>query len=144
MKKYMRAALDEAKKAFDKNEMPIGAVVVCNGKIISRGHNTKEIDNNPIGHAEINAIVKACKKRNDWRLNDCLLFVNVEPCLMCYGLIYETRIRKIYCSLKNNKFNDLVSKFASSDNCIIEYGLLENESKQLLKDFFEKLRNCKG
>lgn len=143
MEKFMAAALIEAKKANKKNEMPVGAVIVLDGKIIARAHNTKEKTKKPTDHAEIKAILKACKVKKDWRLDDCLLFVNLEPCLMCYGLILETRIKKVYCSLKNNKNYEHLSKLVKSNSGTTEYGLLEEESKELLSEFFEKIRNSK-
>lgn len=143
MEKFMTAALVEANKAYNKNEMPVGAVIVCDGNIIACAHNTKEKTKKPTDHAEIKAILKACEVKKDWRLDDCLLFVNLEPCLMCYGLILETRIKKVYCSLKNNNNSEHLSKLVKSNCCITEYGLLEEESKELLSKFFEKIRNSK-
>lgn len=140
MDKYMAIAIDQAKKAFKAGETPVGAVIVHDGKIISKAHNRKEKSNNPMGHAEILAINKACRNMKDWRLNDCLLFVNLEPCIMCMGLILETRIKKIYCSIYNEKYRESLQKIVDTNNIEIEYGLMEEESKTLLKDFFELKR----
>lgn len=141
MKKYMNAAIKQAKIAFNKGDAPVGAVIVCDGKIISKAYNKKENNNDPTGHAEVLAIKKACKKKNDWRLNDCSLFVNLEPCVMCMGLILETRIKKIYCSIYNERYRETLDKIISINNIDIEYGLMEKESKKLIKDFFELKRN---
>lgn len=91
---FMKEALKEAKKAYNKREVPVGVVLVKEGKIVSRGHNNKENMNNPLGHAEIIAINKYCKKNNTWRLNDITMYVTLEPCLMCSAIIQQVRIRK--------------------------------------------------
>lgn len=137
MQQYMNVVIKEAKKAFSKNETPIAAVVVYKNKIIAKAHNKKEKTNNPFNHAEIIAIKKACKKIGDWRLNECLLFVNLEPCIMCMGLIVETRIKKIYCSTRNNKYKETLDTIIKNEKIDIEYGLMEKESIKLLKDFFK-------
>ncbi len=140
MIKYMEIVLKEAKKAYTKGETPVGAVVVYNGKVISKAHNNKTRSNNPMGHAEIIAIKKACKAIGDWRLNECLLFVNLEPCLMCMGLILETRIKKVYCSTYNEKNRKSILNIIEDNTVDFEYGLMEKESKKMLKDFFELKR----
>ena len=94
--KFMLEAIKEAKKAELLDEVPIGCVIVKDNKIISRGHNVRESKNNPIGHAEIIAITKASKKLKSWRLNDCELYVTIEPCIMCSGAIIESRIKAVY------------------------------------------------
>ena len=137
IEKYMERVIEEAKKAFNKNETPVAAIVICNNKIISIAHNKKELNNNPFDHAEIIAIKEACKKLGDWRLNECLLFVNLEPCVMCMGLIAETRIKKVYCSTRNNKYKKSLDVIIKNHNIDIEYGLMEKESIKLLRDFFE-------
>ena len=91
---FMKEALKEAKKSYKKDEVPVGAVLVKEGKIVARGHNNKENKNNPLGHAEIIAINKYCKKYNTWRLNDITMYVTLEPCLMCSAIIQQVRIRK--------------------------------------------------
>ncbi len=143
MNKYMIEVMKEANKAFKKNETPIAAVVIYKNKIIAKSHNKKEKNNNPFDHAEIIAIKKACKKIGDWRLNECLLFVNLEPCIMCMGLIAETRIKKIYCSTRNNKYKESLDSIIKNQKIKIEYGLMEKESKELLKNFFEIQRQNK-
>ena len=93
---FMQEALKEAKKAYNKLEVPVGVVIVKDDKIIARAYNQKEMKNSPIKHAEIIAIEKACKKLNNWRLNDCEMYVTLEPCPMCAGAIVNSRIKKIY------------------------------------------------
>ena len=101
----MKLAYNEAHKAYKREEMPVGAVIVKNGKVIAKGYNKKEKTKNAIMHAEIIAIKKACKKNKDWRLNECTMYVTLEPCIMCMGAIVEARIKNIYCGIKNNKSN---------------------------------------
>ena len=105
---YMNIALNEAKKAFDLKEIPVGAIIVDpSGNIIGKGHNTKELKKNSIGHAEINAIIKANKKINNWRLLGCTMYVTLEPCEMCKKIINESRIKKvIYCTKNLSKQNN--------------------------------------
>ena len=138
---FMREALNEAKKAYDLDELPVGAIVVYNNKIIARAHNEKEKSVNPLNHAEVIAIKKAIKKIGDWRLNECLLFVNLEPCVMCMGLILETRINKIYCSTRNNKYEKSLDAIIKNNNINIEYGIFEEDTRNLLKKFFSSKRN---
>ena len=138
--RFMEEALKEAKKAFNVGETPIGAVVVYNNKIIAKAHNKREKNNDPMGHAEILAIKKACNKIGDWRLNECLLFVNVEPCIMCMGLIIETRIKTIYCSIPNKKYISSLEQIIKINKVDIKYGVFEKESKELLQRFFKNKR----
>jgi len=138
--KYMKIALKEAKKAYNNGETPVGAVIVCKNKIISKAHNRREKDANPIGHAEILAIKKACHKIGDWRLNDCLLFVNMEPCIMCMGLIIESRIKTVYCSIPNDKYKESLKHIIKINKINIEYGIFEKESKEMLQKFFKSKR----
>ena len=109
MKKYMIEALKEAKKAFELGEVPIGAVIVKDNKIISRAFNKKESSNLATSHAEILAINKACKKLNNWRLLDCTLYVTVEPCLMCCGAIIQSRIKKVVYGTSNEYYGAVES-----------------------------------
>ena len=101
---YMRQALKNAKKAFKINEIPVGCVIVCENKIISQGYNQRNKKNNVLYHAEIIAINKACKKINDWRLENCILYSTLEPCAMCAGAILQARIKKIIFGCHNHKF----------------------------------------
>ncbi len=143
---FMREALSEAQKAFDKGEVPVGAVIVKDGEIVSRGHNLKESTKNPIKHAEIVAIEAACKVLGDWRLTDCELFVTLEPCIMCCGAIVQARIRKVYFGVPDPKAGAVVSLYRIFDdtrlNHRVEYegGFLSDECSTIIKKFFERLR----
>ena len=134
MEKYMLEALKEADKAFKLGEVPIGAVIVKDGKIISRAFNKKESSNLATSHAEILAINKACKKLNNWRLLDCTLYVTVEPCLMCCGAIIQSRIKKVIYGTTNEYYGAV----ESIDNTLKKYNI-EVESN-ILKEFFKKRR----
>lgn len=148
MESFMKVALSEAIKANKKGEVPIGAVVVLNGKIISKAHNKREKSKCAVDHAEILAIKKACKKLKDWRLENCEIYVTLEPCLMCFGAILNSRIKKLVYGASDNKTNAkqfLLSKNNSlNHNLEIQGGVLKDECSNLLKNFFQKARNtCK-
>lgn len=136
----MEEALIEARKAYKKGEVPVGAVVVRNNKIIGRGHNLVEHKKSPIYHAEITAISQACKRIKDWRLNDCEIYVTLEPCEMCMGTIKQSRISKVYYGANKNKeeigeseaYEQLIEKMDYTDDC-----------SNLIKDFFKNKRNKK-
>lgn len=135
----MKIAFKESIKAYKIGEIPVGAVIVKNGKIISKGYNMKEKYNDPTMHAEVVAIRKACKKTKDWRLNDCTLFVTMEPCEMCLNVILECRIKNIVCGIKNkknNKIDDLIKK----NDINVECGICEQEILDELNAFFQKIR----
>lgn len=140
--KYMLEALKEAQKAYKKNEVPIGAVVVKNGKIISRAHNQKDLSNISVYHAEVLAIIRACKKLKNWRLNDCILYVTMEPCLMCCGAIIQSRIKKIVYGVSNDNFGK--TKAADNDfkhyNVEIVKNVLEEDCKKIVQNFFNEKR----
>ena len=142
--KFMEAALIEAKKAFDKGETPVGAVIVKDGKIISRAHNMRETKKNALMHAEITAIDKACKKLGGWRLCDCDIYVSLEPCPMCAGAIIQSRIDNVFFGAYDKKAGafgsvcDLSGLLAHKVNA--KGGILEEKSSAILKLFFEKLR----
>jgi len=146
VEKYMEIALKEAKKALKHNDVPIGAVIVENGKIISRGHNKKERKHSATKHAEIIAIEKACKRKKSWYLNECTLYVTIEPCMMCCGAIIQSRINKIVYGSENEKFGYITSidsSFSSKKNnhsVKIESGILRDECRKLIKDFFKEKR----
>jgi len=108
--KFMKAALTEAEKAFQKEEIPVGAIIVRDGKIISRAYNAKESSKNACGHAEILAIQKACKKLNSWRLLDCEMYVTLEPCPMCAGALINARMKKVYIGTEDEKTGACGSK----------------------------------
>ena len=133
--KFMNEALKEARKAYEKLEIPVGAVIVKNGKIISKAHNQKISRKDPTAHAEIIAIKKACRKVGSWNLNDCELYVTLKPCNMCIAVINEARIKKIYYVVDNNKNvnnNMLITKIKD-----YEY---ENAFSEKLSTFFKNKR----
>lgn len=143
-KKFMLAAIKEAKKAENIDETPIGAVIVCDGKIISRGYNRRETKKNALMHAEITAIDKACKKLGGWRLPGCEIYVTLEPCPMCMGAILQSRIEKVYFGAYDYKSGCLGSVCDLSEilphKITYEGGILKDECETILKDFFKKLR----
>lgn len=146
--KYMLIALSEAEKANLKNEVPIGAVIIKKGQVIAKAHNLRENKKNSLYHAEILAIDKACKKLKNFRLEDCELYVTVEPCIMCAGAIIQSRIKKIYFGAKDEKYGAVCSQgevFSMPSNHKVEYEgeVLEKECSQMIKDFFKRLRNKK-
>lgn len=149
MKDFMKEALKEAKKAFDKGEVPIGAVIVCDGKILSRGHNNREKSQNALKHAEIIAIEKACKKLKSWRLEDCEIYVSLEPCPMCAGAISNARIKTLHYACKEKTSCDhLCDSILSSERLnhkveIIFDEKYGKESSSLLSMFFKEKRNKK-
>jgi len=135
---YIMMALKEAEKAYRKNNVPVGAIIVRNNRIIARAHNRKEKTNVATHHAEILVIEKACRKLKSWRLNDCEMYVSLEPCLMCVGAILESRIKKItYCvKRKKNVFID-VEKIK---NTKFVYKRINNDAEKMLKSFFKNKR----
>ena len=142
MEKYMLEALKEANKAFELGEVPIGAVIVKDGKIISRAFNKKESSNLATSHAEILAINKACKKLNNWRLLDCTLYVTVEPCLMCCGAIIQSRIKKVVYGTTNEYYGavESIDNTLKKYNIEVENNILQNKCSYILKEFFKKRR----
>ena len=146
---FMKEALKEAKKAYDKLEIPVGAVIVKDGKIIARAHNQKETKCDTTNHAEILAIQKASKKLNSWRLIDCEMYVTLEPCSMCAGAIINSRIKKVYIGTMDEKtgavgsvFN-LFNDYKFNHKVDFETGILKNECEDILKSFFKELRKIK-
>lgn len=143
---FMREALREALKAYAKNESPVGAVVVKDGRIIGRGHNLRENAHDPTLHAELIAIREAAHALNDWRLENCVLYVTLEPCMMCAGAIYQSRISNLYFATRDPKAGVIVSKETLltkewlNHYTVIEEGLFEKTSSRILKRFFSKLR----
>lgn len=144
--KFMKAALTEAKKAHEKDEVPVGAVIVLNNKIIARGHNLREKSNDPTMHAEISAIRKACKKNKSWRLEDATIYVTVEPCAMCAGTILWTRMKKVVYGAKDLKGGALGTSFNLYEQPNLNHypevcgGVLEKECSSLIKNFFKQKR----
>ena len=147
--KFMRMALLEAKKAAKEDEVPIGAVIVKDNKVISRGHNKREAKNDVTSHAEIEAIRKASKKLNDWQLIDCDLYVTIEPCIMCTGAIIQSRIRNVYYGSEDPKGGGLVSSLKISEiknlnhYPNIEGGILKDECSNIVKEYFAEKRKNK-
>jgi len=143
---FMKMALKEAQKAFDKNEVPVGAIIVKNNEIITKAHNQKELRIDPTGHAELLAIKKASKKLKQWRLNDCDIYVTLEPCPMCAGAIIQARFRKLYIATKDPKAGavgsiiNLLEIESFNHKVEYEYGILEDECSKILKVFFKVLR----
>lgn len=134
--KFMKEALELAMIACLEDEIPVGAVVVKNGKIIGCGYNKKEKTKNPLKHAELIAIEEACKFLGDWRLNDCEIYVTLEPCQMCMGAIVESRIRKvIYGVCKNEQI------FDNKNDIEMCGGILEDDCLKILQKFFQNKRN---
>ena len=144
--KFMKVALDLAKKAYDQDEVPIGAVIVKEGKIIAKAFNTREKSKDATNHAEIIAIKKACKKLQDFRLIGCSLYVTLEPCLMCLGAILNARLDKIYYGASANKQNvldikTLVEHAELNHKCQIEGGILKEQCSALVSNYFKSKRN---
>ena len=141
----MREALKEAKKAYLLGEVPVGAVIVYDNKIIARGHNTREIKQSVLGHAEINAIQKASKKIGSWRLEDCDIYITLEPCPMCSGAIIQSRIKNLYYGAtdpKTGACRSVLNLFENPFNHKVNVigGVLEDECSRIIKDFFKELR----
>ena len=145
----MKEALKEAIKAYKKLEVPVGAVIVKNGEIIAKAHNLKETKNDTTKHAEILAIQKASKKIEAWRLEECEMYVTLEPCTMCAGAIINSRIKKVYIGTEDPKAGacgSVLNIFADYKfNHKVEYetGIMKKECEKILKDFFKELRNMK-
>ena len=147
--KFMKEALKEAQKAFDKIEVPVGCVIVKDGKIIAKAHNLKETKQDTTKHAEILAIQKASKKLQSWRLLDCEMYVTLEPCSMCAGAMIQARIKKVYIGALDEKtgacgsvFN-LLEDYTFNHKVEYETGILQEECENKLKDFFKMLRKVK-
>lgn len=147
--KFMQEALKEAEKAYKKLEVPVGAVIVKDGKIISRAHNLKETKYDTTKHAEILAIQRASKKLKSWRLIDCEMYITLEPCTMCAGAIINSRIKKIYIGAMDEKTGAAGSKlnlfkdYTFNHNVEVETNVMKAECEKILKDFFKELRKLK-
>lgn len=142
----MNEALKEAKKAYDKGDTPIGAVIVRDGEIIARGHNEKELKLDSTLHAEMIAIKKASKALKSWRLNECDMYVTLEPCTMCAGAIIHARIRRLYIGTADPKAGaagsviDVFSVKEFNHKVEVIFGISERECSAIIKDFFKELR----
>lgn len=147
--KYMKAALTQAKKAYALKEVPIGCVIVQSGRIIARGYNRRNTDKNPLAHAELSAIKKASKKTGDWRLEDCTMYVTLEPCQMCAGAIVQSRMKRVVIATMNPKAGcagsvlNLLDMQQFNHQVEIAKGVLEEECSAMLSAFFKELREEK-
>lgn len=147
--KFMKAALKQAQKAYAIDEVPIGCVIVQNGHIIARGYNRRNIDKNTLAHAELSAIRKASKKTGDWRLEDCTMYVTLEPCQMCAGAIVQSRMKRVVIASMNAKAGcagsvlNLLQMQQFNHQVEITQGVLEEECSRILSSFFRELRERK-
>ena len=147
--RFMRAAMWEAKKAEALLEVPIGCVIVYEGKIIARGYNRRNTDHNTLAHAETCAIRKAAKKLGDWRLEECTLYVTLEPCPMCAGAIVQARVTNCVIGCMNPKagcagsVTNLLEMSGFNHRVNVRRGILENECSEMLSAFFRELRERK-
>lgn len=147
--KFMREAIRQAKKAYAKEETPIGCVIVQDGTIIARGYNRRNTDKIALAHAELSAIRKAGKKCGDWRLEDCVMYVTLEPCQMCAGAIVQSRMKKVVIGAMNPKAGcagsvlNLLQMQAFNHQVEIERGVLQEECSALLSAFFQELQEKK-
>lgn len=144
--KFMKEAIKQAKKALKIGEVPIGCVIEYEGKIIGRGYNRRKADQNTLSHAELNAIRKASKVMGDWRLEDCTMYVTLEPCQMCAGAIVQARMKKVVIGCMNPKAGcagsilNILQMEEFNHQVEIERGVLEKECSHMLTDFFKQLR----
>ena len=147
--KYMKEAIRQAKKAYKLDETPIGCVIVHDGRIIGRGYNRRNTDKSPLAHAEITAIKKASKKLGDWRLEECTLYVTLEPCQMCAGAIIQSRVTRVVVGCMNPKAGcagsvlNLLDVKAFNHQAELTTGVLEEECSALMTGFFRELRERK-
>lgn len=148
--KWMRQAIKQAKKAEKLEEVPIGCVIVHNDKIIARGYNRRNTDHTSLAHAEMMAIKKACKKIGDWRLEECTLYVTLEPCQMCAGAIVQSRVKRVVIGAMNKKagcagsiFN-LLEEDRFNHKAEVTRGILEDECAEMMSEFFRGLRAKKS
>lgn len=143
---FMSEALKEARKAFELDEVPIGAVIVHNNEIIARGYNRRNTDKNPLMHAEIIAINEAAKVIGDWRIEDCTIYVTVEPCPMCSGAIVQARIPNVVYGAPNPKAGcggsviNLLQMEKLNHRCSVKSGVLKDECRTIMKEFFSRFR----
>ena len=143
---YMRIALDMAMKDFKKDDVPVGAIIVYGDKVIARSYNTKNIRNCAINHAEILAIEKACSKLHSWHLENCTLYVTMEPCLMCCGAILQARIGRVVYGTDCAKFgyvhsiSEVLNSKKNNHSVIVSSGVLKDECSSILKEFFSNKR----
>ena len=147
--RYMHQALKQAQKAYDLQEAPIGCVIVYEGKVIGRGYNRRTIERNTLAHAELIAIRKASKKLDDWRLEDCTLYVTLEPCQMCAGAIVQARMKRVVVGCMSAKAGcagsvlNLLQMKEFNHQVELETGVLEQECSSIMSRFFKELRQKK-
>ncbi|MBR2335044.1 MAG: tRNA adenosine(34) deaminase TadA [Clostridia bacterium] len=144
-KEYMKIAVDEAKKAYDAGEVPVGAIIVKDGKIISQAHNNREETGDATGHAETLAIRMACDAIGSWRLEDCELYVTLEPCPMCMGAIINSRIKRVVFGAKDAKAGACgsivnLASYPFNHKPIVDNGVMTDDCAKILSDFFVKKR----
>lgn len=143
---FMKKALEEAQKAFEKDEVPVGAVIVRNSEIIAAAHNIRELSKDATAHAEMLAIREACERLGGWRLLDCEMYVTLEPCVMCSGAILQARIERLYIGAMDPKGGaagstlNLFDDYHFNHETEVRKGILEAECSQILKDFFKRKR----
>lgn len=147
--KYMKEAIRQAMKAYALDEVPIGCVIVYEDKIIARGYNRRNTDHNTLSHAELNAIRKASKKLGDWRLEDCTMYITLEPCQMCAGAIVQARVSNVVLGSMNSKAGcagsvlNLLDMSEFNHQVNVTYGVLEEECSTMISKFFKELREQK-
>lgn len=147
--KYMKIALEEAKKAYNKDEIPVGAVIIKNGEVVAKAYNLKETKQDTTNHAEILAIKKASKKLGTWRLTDCEMYVTLEPCSMCAGALIQSRIKKVYIGAMDYKTGacgsnlNLLEDYPCNHKVEVQTGVMQEECEQIIKNFFKELREKK-
>lgn len=147
--KFMKEALKQARQAYNKLEVPVGAVIVKDGKIIARAHNLKETKQDTTKHAEILAIEKASKKLGTWRLTGCEMYVTLEPCTMCAGALIQSRIDKVYIGTMDYKTGacgsvlNILENYKFNHKVEYETGIMKNECEEILQEFFKELRKTK-
>lgn len=145
---YMREALKEAQKAFDIAEVPVGCVIVKDGEIIARGYNQRETTHHVFNHAEMMAMDEACKKLGSWRLDECTLYVTLEPCVMCAGTMIQARLKRLVYGAsepKSGANGSIIDVFRPDFNHVVEIesGVLADETAIMMKSFFQRLRKAK-
>ncbi len=141
--KYMNLAIKESLKAYKKNEVPVGCVIVKNGKVIAKSHNLKEKHKCVTAHAELLAIKKSTKKLHNWRLNDCEIYVTLQPCPMCSSAIKQSRIKKIYYALENDYnqlSNQILGETDINKKVLIEKNILRKQYLKIIQNFFKNKR----
>ncbi len=146
MNKYMKSAYLEALKAYEENEVPVGAVIVLNNDVIAAGHNTRVKDLEITGHAEINALKIASKKLGRTNLRDCDIYITLEPCSMCLSAILQSNIKNIYFGANDSTMGAIesrmkISEFPLGNSAVTIGGIMEDECSKLISSFFKKIRN---